>query len=318
VTTLASNLSNTPVAMAVDATNVYWTGAAVGQDTTGVVLMVPKAGGTVTTLASGVNPAAMVIDSTSVYFSDLTGDTLLKVPIGGGNVTTLYTLSSTNPNVPGRAGALAIQGDELYWVDGGSSRVVKLSTSGGTFTTLFTGSTTADYASIAVNATDAYWDFNSPSPIGAIKKVPLAGGTATTVATLTAEPSVLTIDANNVYWVDGNDQAPDGGEPAGAVKQVPLSGGTVVTLAVGTGLTDLTVGDPVALAVDANNVYWVNYGNGYVISAPIGGGTPTTLASPATGDESRYEPTAIAVDGTSVYWATTGNNSGSILKVTPK
>jgi hypothetical protein len=149
--------------------------------------------------------------------------------------------------------------------------------------------------------------------------VPLAGGTATTVATLTGAPGALAIDANNAYWVDDNDQAPDGGEPAGAVKQVPLSGGTVTTLAVGTGLTDLTVGDPVALAVDTNNVYWVNYGNASVVSMPIGGGTPTTLAEePAMGDETRFEPTAIAVDGTSVYWGTTGDMGGAILKVTPK
>jgi hypothetical protein len=134
VTTLASG-QQTPVAIAVDSTNVYWAVAPLrnGLATTGAVLKAPKTGGTTTTLASGVDPGAMVIDSTSVYFSDVGAATLDKVPIGGGTVSTLWANSSpTDPNVPSRAGALAVQGDELYWVDGGSSRVLKVPTSGGT------------------------------------------------------------------------------------------------------------------------------------------------------------------------------------------
>ena len=61
-------------------------------------------------------------------------------------------------------------------------------------------------------------------------------------------------------------------------------------------------GGPVA--VDSSNVYWIDYGSGSVMKGPIGGGTPTTLA---TG----LSPGAIAVDSTTVYWA----DNGALKKV---
>ena len=59
--------------------------------------------------------------------------------------------------------------------------------------------------------------------------------------------------------------------------------------------------NPVGVAVDTNNVYWVTYGdssNGTVMKAPIAGGIATPLAS--------TQPYAaqIALDGSSVYWTT--------------
>src|SRR5579863_3694014 len=60
-------------------------------------------------------------------------------------------------------------------------------------------------------------------------------------------------------------------------------------------------GYPEWLAVDSRNVYWTT-GPGSVLKVPIGGGSPTTLAS------GQNSPQGIAVDATSVYWTTEDGN----------
>jgi hypothetical protein len=69
-------------------------------------------------------------------------------------------------------------------------------------------------------------------------------------------------------------------------------------------------GHPLLIAVDRTNAYWTTELE-TVMTVPLNGGTPTTLAS---GQENLA---GIAVDATSVYW-TTDLVPGSVMKLTPK
>jgi hypothetical protein len=74
-----------------------------------------------------------------------------------------------------------------------------------------------------------------------------------------------------------------------------------------------TPDQPFQVQLDAANVYWTSFG-GEVASTPLAGGAITTLVSSATSGNT-YPPYFLAVDATSVYWTTqTNNDTGTIVK----
>jgi hypothetical protein len=76
IITLAS-AQNSPGAIAVDATTVYWTST---HSSAGAVLKIPISGGATTTLASGqAGPATIAVDATSVYWANTFGTTVMKL-----------------------------------------------------------------------------------------------------------------------------------------------------------------------------------------------------------------------------------------------
>jgi hypothetical protein len=114
----------------------------------------------------------------------------------------------------------------------------------------------------------------------------------------------LATDGTYVYFVD-----------AGGPKRAFNFGGTPTALA-----SFPATGNPMNVAADATSLYWIQENSGYpygqpgtglVAKVPLGGGTPTILATlPA--DEGG--PTGIAIDGTNVYYKTyhyTGVSTGT-------
>jgi sugar lactone lactonase YvrE len=142
---------------------------------------------------------------------------------------------------------------------------------------------------IAVDATNVYWATGD----GAVRTVPLDGGSTTTLATGVSS-TAMAIDSTNVYL---------GVFPSG-VAVVPKVGGSLTTLAS----SPQVAGG--ALAVDATSVYFLDPGAGEVGKIPLGGGAVSVLASgfglPSTG---------LAIDATRAYVLATVNGVGGILSV---
>jgi hypothetical protein len=71
----------------------------------------------------------------------------------------------------------------------------------------------------------------------------------------------------------------------------------------------IEAGDPSALAVDEDSIYWADASAGLVMKAARVGGRPRVLAS------NQGELAQIAVDEGSVYWTT---SDGALVRATPK
>src|SRR3989304_7333019 len=160
-TTSTVTLSPTPVTLtsgqspyhiAVDSTNTYWTDYA----TSGTVKKVSISGGTVTTLASGLNkPYGIAVDSTNVYWAEFTtsGGTVKKISISGGTATTLASGLSSPANI-------TVDSTNVYWTEFTTTGTVKkVSISGGTVTTLASGLN--EPWDIAIDSKNVYWTENN-------------------------------------------------------------------------------------------------------------------------------------------------------------
>jgi hypothetical protein len=251
---LASSLDNGS-GIALDATHVYWTtiGTAAKSYNDGTVMKAPKGGGGApVTLATGVpDPwGPIVVAHATVYWADGGGGAgaISSVPSGGGEVRSL--VSATIMPI-----AIAVDATNVYWTDDSAPGVLKVPVSGGTPTTLASGTVPQG---IAIDATSVYWadsgagaTFESCAGIGTvtsngtITKVPLSGGTPTTLASGRLCPFNIVVDGTSVYWSEGM------GNGGISLMKVPLGGGAPVTLAS-------SVGSVAGLAVGATSLYFTD------------------------------------------------------------
>lgn len=144
---------------------------------------------------------------------------------------------------------------------------------------------------------------------GALRRVPKAGGGATTIVTESGfSIAGVALDANNVYYAIGRLTSDRRAivPGSGAVKSVAKSGGTPATLA--SGLNSLS-----DVKVDETHVYVSDVGSqnadgsfntdGKLIRVPKAGGAVQTLAQNLTGGS-----VVFAMDATDVYF---GENGGA-------
>jgi sugar lactone lactonase YvrE len=271
---------DSPLAIAADATSVYWT-----ED--GGVMSIPVFGGQATRLASATSARAIAVDAENVYWADATG--VMSVPLGGGTPKTLFS-------GPTNAEGLALSDLHVYWTDATTGKVLRVPLLGGTTTTVATGERTA--MGIAVDGERIVWAVGQP---GAIETVSLGGGAQIKLAWDQSAPQQVALDGVNAYWTNSG-----AGTTLGSVMEAPLGGGATVTLA--TDQID-AVGIATASVQGAGTyVYWVDGAGGTLMATPaIGGFLPTTMAS------GLGQPERVAIGPDNVYW--TDYASGEVMEL---
>jgi hypothetical protein len=228
--------------LAVDSTSVFYV------DSSQTLRSAPKTGGGTPTLLSAAGAIAWAATTlgSSLYWLERSASpnptfTLKSEPLSSGTATTIteFTASiGSQPNVLGVTQTTA-------FVSGFSSQLASflLSTGvpGGGVPTKVAGS--MNYCALLLSDTNAVY-CDTETEMVAIT----SNGTATTLGpVITGNSGALVsaaFDDTNVYWADTS--------TVGTIMTAPKAGGTVTTLVHDT--------SPVAVAVDANNVYWSDQG----------------------------------------------------------
>jgi hypothetical protein len=242
------------VTLALDATDVFFaSGPTVGK--------LPKIGGAVTRLASGRSgwlSAGVVMADGYIFWtqqpvsdpSDMATE-LDRVNAEGGMTMPLASGLAT-------AGVTTVTGTSFYWA-GADGTLNRIGLHGGAVTILATDASKRPATSIAVDEAFLYWSVSSScaQPVGsppcpprsakdaAIKRVPIAGGAVTTLATDFAV-SGIAVDGEDLYWID----------PYVSVNWVPLPGAS--TSMAPSHRVAADDGAYLGPILDSSYVYWVS------------------------------------------------------------
>jgi hypothetical protein len=159
---------------------------------------------------------------------------------------------------------------------------------------------------LALSGTDLYW---TEAESGKVRTLPIAGGTASDVASGQLEPLSIAADDEGVYWANQGDGSADSSTVM--KKAFPLDADPAVTLATGTaGEGESPV--ILAIAVADATLYYTLVHDVHAISTDesvtddVIVGTATNLDN---GGGAEGFPSGLALDDTYVSW-TTGQRSG--------
>jgi hypothetical protein len=263
-------------ALSVDATDVYFT------DYLGTVHSVPKGGGPNSSIAVGRIPAPdaipnLALDDRFVFWGDPQTPGLLRSSKGGGRVDLLTQLADP--------GWVAVSNELICWTD---SMMLSCSRKLGFFVDPVAIASGTVFADVALDPETVYW-----IDVDGIQALDLPGGTIQPgqPRQLTSEHARhMALDDASIFFTNSV-----------AVTKIPKAGGTASTVAAAVA--------PGAIAVDADNVYWLDDAQGSVWRAPKSG-----AASPAVVTNSVRAKASIAVDDECLYFAT----AGALMKVSKR
>jgi hypothetical protein len=257
-------------------------GAAGGSDA-------PCVGNCPVDLVTGLDsPFGLAVNDSHIYILMLKLGGVVRAPISGGATEVVATVQYGSTGSDG----LALDATSVYFTNSGGgtqSGVLKTSLApGGSVDNLAIGTSAPD--ALLVDQTNVYFSGDE-----IISKVPIAGGPAVILVDTRprhTSPRQFVLAADYLYWT----QASDSGD---AVMRVAKAGGDAETLVKGELVTT-------SLAVDADNVYFLAYGD--LKKVPVAGGASSVVVAGFAGTGGQ-----LALDGDTLY--ATNNKSKSIVKV---
>jgi hypothetical protein len=234
-----------PVALALDASNVYWANmGAPGTLGNGSVMKRALSGGSPIALATDESsPVFVAVDADNVYWSNYPPQppTYLKAPIAVGSKSEVASGDALSD-----ATDFSLDGGYVYWAgwydDGGAVWRVPVSNP----------NQMENLTSIELHVSAArvfgdtvYFLADGPNVTPTIRKVSKLGGEDTEVAQASA--GKMFVDSSGIYLAGG--RLPDG--TTNAIVKVSLDGSTVSVLA-------LSPSGVYAFAISDTDVYWVD------------------------------------------------------------
>jgi hypothetical protein len=236
-------------------------------------------------------PTELVLDSTSVYWTDMASGAVAKVGLGGGAVQTLAG------GYPG-AKPIRLAFGWLYFGTnkGANGGIFRVPLTGGLVTTLALGLTSP--WGLTSDGNNLYFTTQTTGAGGGVfKESPAPGPPPTLLVASSNNAGGIVVNGPWVYYTQLGVCPVDGGNCGGSVNRISTDGGLGVVMA-------FNEPDPTNLVMDSTNLYWVNAAAGStVISMPITGGSETTIAN------NQNVPRRVAVDSTSAYWTSNGFNA---------
>jgi hypothetical protein len=189
---------------------------------------------------------------------------------------TVQTAQSSQGQVVG----VCFDSTNVYWSTYGASGKIKKAPLGISGSIIELATSQNNPVGICCDDTYVYFAANGE---GKIKRVPIAGGSVTDLATGETGAYGLTLVGSTLYWTI----------PTG-VRSMDKGGGAVSDEVTGESSCSYITGD-------ATKLYWASSSNIRVTT--IGSGTATTLVSPGTGTR------GLAVDNQFLYWVDYSNNN---------
>lgn len=265
----------------------------------------PSAKRTVEVLASGlVQPLEIALSDDTVWFT-LKLDpaaTVRKVRKdgAGSDIVSAYDVASgLNP----LGGDILVVGPDVIWVNRttGSGRIVAVPLNGGS-ERVIKAALDKPYH-LAYFAGQLYYaEENISGEPYALRRIPLAGGAATPLATYQIRVGGIAADSTGVYWTHGGPLA----NGKNGVRRQPIGGDPDATADLYVGKDN---GDIGGIALGPNEVFWADTDTGRIMKVGKTGGVATVLA------DALASPMRVAFDGTHVYFTQHGSGTAKTGKV---
>jgi hypothetical protein len=247
---------------------------------------------------SGISPSGSCTGTGVIW--------ILKKTSIDGNSTTILDIGDNCNGPSDRAGIALVDEEYMYWVESVVSpdvyTIKKVPIIGGApSTSLVSAPSPFEIFGLTDDATHIYWVENigpDPDLSGNIKRISKSTGETEVLATgLNSFRGGLSIYGGDIFFVDSNDYDTQ------RLMKVSVSGGEVTLLKTITRGISEPRNDINYIAVDSENLYWVDQKNLNTMS--VNGGSIVPLASLSN------EPLDIIVNSNKVFWTeTTGPAHG--------